>query len=39
MFFLELLDFWNVVLTTVCHDKTRIQVLGSKSPSSREVVN
>lgn len=39
MFFLELLDFQNVVLTTVCYDKSRIQILGSKSPSSGEVVN
>lgn len=39
MFFLELLDFQNVVLSTMCHDKTRIQILGSKSPSSGEVVN
>lgn len=39
MFFLELLDFQNVVLTIMCHDKTRIQILGSKSPSSGEVVN
>lgn len=39
MFFLELLDFQNVVLTTVCHDKSRIQILGSKSPNSGEVVN
>lgn len=39
MFFLELLDFQNVVLTTVCHDKTRVQILSSKSPSSGEVVN
>lgn len=39
MFFLELLDFQNVVLTIMCHDKTRIQILGSKSPGSGEVVN
>lgn len=39
MFFLELLDFQNVVLTTVCHDKSKIQILGSKSPSSGELVN
>lgn len=40
LFFLELLDLQNVGLAIMCHnDKTRIQILGSKSLSSGEVVN
>lgn len=39
MFFLELLDLQNVGLTIMCHDKTSIQILGSKSLSSGEAIN
>lgn len=39
IFFLELLDLLNFGLTIMCHDKTRIQIPGSESLNSGEVVN
>lgn len=38
MFFLELLDLQNVGLNIMCHNKTRIQILGNKPLSFGEVV-